>query len=99
MIAHAQEAKVVAQGFVDKLNEVILFPLITLLLTAALVVFLYGCFEFIVGAADEAARSKGKQHILWGIVGMLVMLSAYSILAIAAGTFPGVGQELNNYSR
>ncbi|MEZ4200647.1 MAG: hypothetical protein R3B69_03635 [Candidatus Paceibacterota bacterium] len=86
MIAHAQATQV-AQGFVDRLNEVILFPLITLLLTIALIVFLYGCFEFVVGAADESRRSQGKQHILWGVVGMLVMVSAYAILSIAASTF------------
>ena len=86
MIAHAQ-AEAVAQGFVDKLNQAILFPLITLLMTIALVVFLYGCFEFIMNAGDPAARAKGRQHILWGIIGMLVMVSALAILEIAAGTF------------
>lgn len=86
MIAYAQ-ADAVARGFLDRLNDVILFPLITLLMTIALVVFLYGCFEFIVNANNEAARSVGKQHILWGIVGLLVMVSAFSILFIAANTF------------
>ena len=86
MIAFAQ-ADVVARSFLDRLNEVILFPLITLLLTVALVVFLYGCFLFIAGAGNDEARSRGKRHILWGIIGMLVMLSAYAILGIAANTF------------
>ena len=86
MIAYAQ-AEAVARGFLDSLNHAILFPLITLLLTIALVVFLYGCFQFIVGAGNEEARSKGKKHILCGIVGMLVMVSAYAILSIVANTF------------
>lgn len=91
MIAYAAAADV-AQGFVAKFNEIILFPLITLLMGVALVVFLYGCFEYVMGAANEAAREKGRQHILWGIIGMLVMISAQAILNIAAGTFglPGV---------
>lgn len=86
MIANAQ-AEAVARGFLDKLNEVILFPFITLLLTVALVVFLYGCFEFIMGAAEPGKREQGRQHILWGVIGMLVMVSAYAILNIAANTF------------
>ena len=86
MVAFAA-AEDVAKGFMYKLNQAILFPLITLLLTVALVVFLYGCFEFIAGADNEQVRSKGKQHILWGIIGMLVMVSAWSILSIAAATF------------
>lgn len=87
MIAFAQGAEFVARGFLERLNQAILFPLITLLLTIALVVFLYGCFLFIAGAGNEEARSRGKRHILWGIVGMLVMVSAYAILNIAANTF------------
>ena len=83
----AQSAGEVAQGFVATFNKVILFPLITLLLAVALVVFLYGCFIYIANANSDTARAKGKQHILWGIVGMLVMVSAYGILSIAAGTF------------
>jgi uncharacterized membrane protein YbhN (UPF0104 family) len=86
MIAYAQ-AVAVAQGFLDRLNDAILFPLITLLMTIALVVFLYGCFEFILNANNDAARTTGKTHILWGIIGMFVMVSAYAILNIAANTF------------
>jgi len=86
MIAYA-EAGDVARGFLDKLNQAILFPFITLLMAVALVVFLYGCFLFIKGAAEPGAREIGRQHILWGIVGMVVMVSAYAILSIAANTF------------
>lgn len=91
MVVYAAAADV-AQGFVAEFNRIILFPLITLLLGVALVVFLYGCFEYITGAANEAAREKGRKHILWGLVGMLVMISAQAILNIAAGTFglPGI---------
>ncbi len=86
MIAYAQ-AEEVARGFLDKLNNAILFPLITLMLTVALVVFLYGCFEFIMGAAEPKQREAGRAHIMWGIIGMLIMVSAYAILNIAANTF------------
>lgn len=88
MIAYAAtSATSVARGFLAKFNEAILYPLITLMMTVALVVFLYGTFQFIANAGNEAERSKGKKNILWGVIGMLIMLSAYSILEIAAGTF------------
>ena len=92
MIAYAAAADV-ARGFLAKFNEAILYPLITLMMAIALVVFLYGCFEFIMNAGNDAARSKGKQHILWGIIGMLVMVSAYAILSVVAGT---IGCDLDN---
>lgn len=87
MIAYAQEAEDVARGFLARLNDAILYPLITLMLAIALVVFLWGCFDFIRGASEPSVRTQGRKHILWGIIGMLVMVSAYSILTIAAGTF------------
>lgn len=86
MIAHAQAA-VVAESFVARLNEVIFFPLITLMMAVALLVFLYGAFQYVAGAGSDQARDKGRRHLLYGIIGMLVMISAYSILYIAANTF------------
>ena len=87
-IAHAaSEAQISAQCFVDKINSAILFPLITLLLALAFLVFLYGMFEYVREASSDAGREKGKQHILYGTIGMFVMLSAFSILSLAAGTF------------
>ncbi len=87
MIAHASPATDVAQGFLVRLNEVIIYPLITLMMAIALVVFLWGAFEFIQGAAEPAKREVGRRHLLWGIIGMLIMVSALAILNIATGTF------------
>lgn len=87
MIANAAEASVVARGFLMKFNNAILYPLVTLMMAVALLIFLWGCFEFIMAAGDPGARTTGKKHILWGIVGMVIMVSAYGILTIAVGTF------------
>jgi succinate dehydrogenase/fumarate reductase cytochrome b subunit len=73
--------------FIQKLNEHILNPLISLLFVCAFVVFLYGVVEFIWNANNEQERSRGAQHILWGVIGMVVMISAWGILAIVRGTF------------
>ncbi len=89
MIAFAAEGAhvVAAYTLLEKIERVIIFPLITLMMAVALLVFLYGGYEFVSGAGDEGARSKGKAHMLYGIIGLLVMISAYAILAIATGTF------------
>jgi heme/copper-type cytochrome/quinol oxidase subunit 2 len=84
----------VAVGFLEKLNDIILFPLIALMMAVAIVVFLYGCFEYVIYADNQSARDTGRQHIMWGIVGLLIMVSAYAILRIAVGTF-GLQNELN----
>ena len=87
MYGSQSSAQIAAQGFLDKINEVILFPLITLMMAIALLVFLYGAFEYVKGASNDGEREKGRRHLLYGIIGMLVMLSAVAILYIAAGTF------------
>lgn len=86
-IAYASNHIATAQGFLGKLNDAIIFPLITLMMAVALVVFLYGGFEYVKNAANEQGRETGRRHLMWGIVGMLVMLSAFAILTVAAGTF------------
>ncbi|MCU0678405.1 MAG: pilin [Candidatus Pacebacteria bacterium] len=96
-IAYAQEntpGMAEAYEFVERVNQVILYPLITLLMGLALLIFIYGCFEYIQHSDDAKAREAGQMHIMWGIVGMFIMLVAYGILGIAAGTF-GLEDELD----
>lgn len=88
-----QKAVNEASSFVDKLNEVILFPLIALLLGVAFLIFLYGCAEYIFKSGNESARADGVKHITWGIIGLVVMTTAWAILSLATGTF-GLGDEL-----
>ena len=87
MIAYADSHTEAAKGLLADLERVVLFPLMTLMMAIAFLVFMYGAYEFVLNAGDEAARSKGKKHMLWGIIGFLVMLSAYGILKIALNTF------------
>ncbi len=83
-----------AYSFVETFNNVILFPTIALLMAVAMLVFMYGCFIYILRGGDPSARAQGVRHITWGIVGVVIMLSAYTIISIAAGTF-GLDDELD----
>ncbi|MEK7462704.1 MAG: pilin [Patescibacteria group bacterium] len=89
-----QKAVAEASSFVDKLNNVILFPLVALLLGVAFLVFIYGCVEYVFKSGNESARADGIKHITWGIVGLVVMVTAWAILSLATGTF-GLGNELD----
>jgi hypothetical protein len=89
-----QKATAEAVSFVSKLNSVIIFPLITLLSAVAFLVFLWGCAEYIMKAGDPKAREQGVKHITWGIIGLVVMVTAWAILSLAAGTF-GLDSQLN----
>ena len=73
--------------FVQRFNEVILYPVIVLLTAIAFLVFLYGCLIYITHAENSSAREEGRSHIIYSLIGMFVMLVAYAILTIAANTF------------
>ena len=64
----------------------ILNPIIYLIFGFALILFLYGVFQFIMKSDDSDERKKGGQHMLWGIVGMAIMLSAYGIINFILNT-------------
>jgi Type IV secretion system pilin len=83
-----------AATFVDKVNHILLFPLIALMTAVALLYFIYGGFKYIYQADDPHAREEGQQGMMYGIIGMFIMLVAYTILSIAAGTI-GVQDELD----
>ncbi len=80
-------SKAEASKFVATVNDVFLFPLIGLLLGIAFLVFLYGVAVYVMNANNEQSRSEGRKHIMFGIIGMVVMISAYTLLTIAANTF------------
>jgi len=68
--------------FLNKINSVILNPALILLFSVALLVFLFGTFQFILKASDEKARSEGKTAMVWGLVGMFIMISAFGIIRL-----------------
>ncbi len=83
-IANASDSPIVE--FVGKLNRYLFNPVIILLFAAALVYFLYGVFEFLTNSTSAEGREKGQSHILWGLVGMMIMFGAFAILNLIGNT-------------
>ncbi len=73
--------------FLSKIVVEIVNPIILLLSAAAFVLFLWGVFEFVRDAGDQKARETGRQAILWGLVGLVIIFGAYGILNVVLGTF------------
>jgi uncharacterized membrane protein YidH (DUF202 family) len=76
-----------AAQIIRNVNREILNPLIALLFAAALAVFLWGLVEFIRSAESDQARTKGQQHMLWGIIGIAIMVAARAIIFVIVNTF------------
>ncbi|MBI1975745.1 MAG: hypothetical protein HYS59_01950 [Candidatus Vogelbacteria bacterium] len=71
---------------IGKINDAIINPLIRLLFGLALIFFLWGVFEFVSAAGDESRLTKGKQHMVWGVLGMAIMVSAFGIVNLIIST-------------
>jgi len=75
------------EAFVEALIREIVEPAARVLLAAAFVVFLFGLGEFIWHADESDKRNIGKKHMLWGIIGLFIMVAAVAILNVAVATF------------
>jgi hypothetical protein len=85
-IAYASEAGTLIGNIKTKIIE----PIISLLFVLATIVFIWGVAEMIRGADSEEARTTGKQHIIYGLVGLFIMISAGWMLT-ALCDFMGAG--------
>lgn len=64
--------------------------LIPLVFALALLVFLWGITKaWILGGGDKASVDKGKQIALAGIIGLVVMVSVWGIVAIFKNVLTG----------
>lgn len=94
MIAYAQGEFV--QGVIGKFVEIIINPLIYILATASLLVFLYGIVEFLAQGNNPAKASIGKQHMFWGIIGLFIFMASVGILRLIANTVGSSAEILTN---
>jgi len=74
-------------GFITNVDNMIVNPLITLLFALAVVYFLYGVLEFFMNQENEEKKTQSKSHMLWGIIGITIMLGVFAIINIILKTF------------
>ncbi|HEY4476386.1 MAG TPA: hypothetical protein VJB69_00120 [Candidatus Paceibacterota bacterium] len=70
----------------ENIKTAIVDPIIYFLFALAFIYFLWGVFEMIRNAESEEARKVGQQHILWGVIGMFIMISFYGIMQVICQT-------------
>jgi hypothetical protein len=67
-------------------------PIVMLLFALAVVVFVYGIIEMLARGDDADARATGKRHMLGGVLGMFIMVSAWGIINVIANTVGQIGK-------
>ena len=66
----------------NNINSQIVTPLIYLMLALAVLYFLYGVFNFIKNADSPEERTVGFRNMIWGVVGIFIMISAKALIYI-----------------
>lgn len=62
--------------------------LVPVLFALAFIVFIWGAFTtFILGANDEETKTRGRNLMLYGLIGFFVMVSIWGLVNILVGTF------------
>lgn len=75
------------EELVNRINDVIINPILGLLFVAGLIYFFWGGLQFLLNAENPGKRDDGKRHMFWGLIGMFVMASVYGILLLGLNTF------------
>lgn len=73
-------------SWIAKFATQIINPLLLLLFAVTILVFIYGVWEYFFNESDSTDRKKGANHILWGLVGFVIMLGAMGIVRFALNT-------------
>ena len=72
-------------GVIGKVQGVIT-AIITVIFGLAFIVFLWGVFKYI-RAADEGGKEESRNLIIYGIIGLFVMLAAWGLVNVLINTF------------
>lgn len=67
--------------------------LIALIVALSVLMFIWGVFRYVRGADDPAKQKDAKWFVLYGILGIFIMLSVWGLVGILQGTF-GTSQTI-----
>lgn len=72
-----------SSGIVGILNTVV----VPVIFAFAFAVFVWGVVKYLfIHGGDEAKRAEGRQFVLWGVLGMVVLFSVWGFVNIMLST-------------
>ena len=80
-VAHAQTVP----GIADKIVSLLSGSVIPIIFGIATIVFLWGVVQFITAGGNEEKRKEGRKFIIYGLVGLFVMVAVWGIVNVLIG--------------
>jgi uncharacterized membrane protein YidH (DUF202 family) len=71
---------------IESINEHIINPIMAVLFALALLYFAFGIVQYIRNADSDEGRQTGSKHIIWGIIGMAIIVAAFGIMNVICRT-------------
>ncbi len=84
-VASAQSATV---GSIMTTISGILNFIIPMLITFAIITFIYGVINYVI-AKDDAAKEKGRNTMIYSIVGLFAIVAVWGLVQVLVNTFLG----------
>ena len=75
------------QSLLERINTYVVDPIIAVIFTLGLLLFFIGIVEYLWEIKDGKTDGDGRKHLIYGLVGMLVMVSVYGIINMIINTF------------
>lgn len=72
-------------GLVDKVVDVLATSVVRLIFALAFVYFMWGVVQYTL-YPDGESKDKGRQMMIWGIIGLTVMFSVYALVRLLGNT-------------
>lgn len=72
-------------SFLCRIHE-LLSAILPVLIALGVVYFVYGVVTYFI-ASDEEAKTSGKDRIIFGVIGLAVILSIWGLVRIVTNTF------------
>ncbi len=84
------------KAFIGKISTEILNPLIAIMFAVATAYFFYGVARYIWDPDNEEQREKGRIGMMYGLIGMFIMVAVFGILKFIISS-TGADLGLLNY--
>ncbi len=75
------------KSLVQAVIEGIFSPLTALFVALAVLYFFIGVVNFIKSGENESERTKGRNQIIFGLIGLAVMMSVWGLVSLITTSF------------
>lgn len=80
------KAEASVESFINAINKVVINPIIYFIFSLGTILFLFGIIRFFLNPTDEKIRGESKKHMVWGLIGMFIMVSVFGIMNLIVNT-------------